>query len=54
MLSHWGVEVIENAYRTQGLHIPRGSKNHSSGSVATSWAVLEGFYAALPGFTELM
>ena len=41
-LSHWLVETISQAYTMQGLPMPGGLVAHSTRSVATSRAALEG------------
>lgn len=41
-LSHWIVEVIRHAYRSDSRSPPSGVRAHSTRSVSTSWAAMRG------------
>lgn len=41
-LAHWVVDVIKQAYLSQGRSMPEGVKCHSTRGLSTSWAALAG------------
>lgn len=41
-LAHWVVEVIKQAYTSQGRPLPAGVRCHSTRSLSTSWAAMKG------------